>query len=59
VGHVLSNGPKFPKISLLRTLYIAIGGTLKAKVIHFLDVFEFFAKCTLFKCHKCIAKSST
>jgi hypothetical protein len=58
-GPCFINGPKFPRISLLKTLYIAIGGTLKAKVIHFLALFGLFAKCILLKCHKCITKSST
>jgi hypothetical protein len=30
---------------------------LQAKVAHFLSLFRLFAKCTLFKCHKCTIKS--
>jgi hypothetical protein len=33
-------------------------GTLQAKVAHFLSLFGLFAKCTIFKCHKRIVKSS-
>jgi uncharacterized protein YggT (Ycf19 family) len=31
---------------------------MQATLAHFLHPYEFFARCILFKCHKCIAKSS-
>jgi len=33
-------------------------GTWQTKVAHFLSLYVFFAKCTLFKCHKHIVKPS-
>jgi hypothetical protein len=31
---------------------------MQAMVAHFLQPYELSAECTLFKCHKCIVKSS-
>jgi hypothetical protein len=31
---------------------------MQTKVAHFLSFFQLFPKCTLFKCDKCIVKSS-